>query len=132
MALFAKIVNGFSKTYLNYLSSMYLFCSLGLDKKNISKRHSTINDITVNEVLLVFLLLTLNISHIFFYCFYCWLWTSSCELGRNLLNPFLTNFPMLQPLKATEKQGFSGVFRGITWEHRSVRINNIINIIIMC
>ena len=25
--------------------------------------------------------LTLDIFHIFFYCFYCWLWTSKCKLG---------------------------------------------------
>ena len=30
------------------------------------------------DVILLFLLLTLNIFHIFFCCFYCWLWTSKC------------------------------------------------------
>ena len=30
----------------------------------------------------MFLLLTLNIFHTFFYCFYCWLWTSKCQLGK--------------------------------------------------
>ena len=29
----------------------------------------------------MFLLLTLNIFHTFFYRFYCWLWTSKCYLG---------------------------------------------------
>ena len=32
----------------------------------------------VNDVVLVFLLLTSNIFHTFFKCFYCWLWTSKC------------------------------------------------------
>ena len=32
----------------------------------------------VNDVVLVFLLLTLNIFHTFFLCFYWWLWTSKC------------------------------------------------------
>ena len=31
-----------------------------------------------NDVVLLFLLLTLNIFHTFFYCFYYWLWTSKC------------------------------------------------------
>ena len=30
---------------------------------------------------LMFLLLTLNILHTFFQCFYCWLWASKCQLG---------------------------------------------------
>ena len=29
----------------------------------------------------MFLLYTLNICHIFFYCFYCWLWTGKYYLG---------------------------------------------------
>ena len=32
-------------------------------------------------IILVFLFLTLNIFHTFFYCFYCWLWTRKCQLG---------------------------------------------------
>ena len=31
-----------------------------------------------NDVVLVFLLLTLNIFHTFFYCLYRWIWTSKC------------------------------------------------------
>ena len=33
------------------------------------------------DVVLVFLLLTLNIFHTFFYCIYCWFWTSKCLMG---------------------------------------------------
>ena len=31
-----------------------------------------------NDVVLVFLSLTLNMFHNIFYCLYCWLWTSKC------------------------------------------------------
>ena len=30
----------------------------------------------------IFLVVTLNLFHIFFKCFYCWLWTGKCLLGR--------------------------------------------------
>ena len=37
----------------------------------------------INDVFLVSLLLTWNISHTtFFYCFYCWLCTGKCLLGN--------------------------------------------------
>ena len=32
------------------------------------------------NVVLVFLLFTMNIIHTFFCCFYCWLWNSKCYL----------------------------------------------------
>ena len=35
-------------------------------------------------IVLLFLLLTLNIFHFFFECFYCWLWTSKCSLGSGI------------------------------------------------
>ena len=34
------------------------------------------------NVVLVSLLLTLNIFHSLFRCFYCWFWTSKCRLGK--------------------------------------------------
>ena len=43
---------------------------------------------SVVEVLLVSLLLTLNIFYTFLYCFYCWLWTVKCLLGRTMFNIF--------------------------------------------
>ena len=36
----------------------------------------------VIDVVLVFLLLTVNIFHTFFRCFYCWIWTSKCCPSR--------------------------------------------------
>ena len=36
-------------------------------------------------VVLVSLLVTLNIFHTLFCCFYCWFWTSKCRLGCPLL-----------------------------------------------
>ena len=35
----------------------------------------------VNDVVLVFLLLSLNIFPTFYWCFYCWLWTGNCLRG---------------------------------------------------
>ena len=35
---------------------------------------------TVNNFVMVFLLLTLNIFHTFWDCFYCWRWRSTCQL----------------------------------------------------
>ena len=37
--------------------------------------------------------------------------------GAGRVNPFLANFPILYSYKTTEKQRFSGVSRGIKWEH---------------
>ena len=34
---------------------------------------------------LVFLLITLNIVHIFFYCFHCWIWRGNCLLDSSVL-----------------------------------------------
>ena len=36
------------------------------------------NKNTIIDIVLVFLLLTLNLFHTFFYCFFCWLWKSKC------------------------------------------------------
>ena len=32
-------------------------------------------------------------------------------------NPFLANLPVLYPLKTSENLWFSGVFRGMKWDH---------------
>ena len=55
---------------------------LKVNNRNTRKRCEICSDLTiktpdnVSDVVLVFLLLNLNIFHTFFYCFYCWLWTS--------------------------------------------------------
>ena len=38
---------------------------------------------TTSNIVVVVLLLTLNIFHIFFWCFYGSFWTSICQPGRN-------------------------------------------------
>ena len=43
----------------------------------------------VNDVVLVFLLLTLNKFHTFFWWFYCWLW--GCTVSRGLLGLWKTS-----------------------------------------
>ena len=43
----------------------------------------------VSDVVLVFLLLTEHISHLFLECLFCWLWKSKCQLGWEAL---LTHF----------------------------------------
>ena len=49
---------------------------------NTSKRSemcSNVNNFNkIIDIVLVFLLLTSNIFHTFFLCFYCWIWTSKC------------------------------------------------------
>ena len=40
----------------------------------------------VSYVVLVFLLLTWNIFHTLYYCFYCRIWTSKCQLGCFLIH----------------------------------------------
>ena len=37
----------------------------------------------INNIVLVFSLLTLNKFHTFFYCFYCWLWASKYKLKNH-------------------------------------------------
>ena len=37
--------------------------------------------------------------------------------GAGRVNPFLANVPILYSYKTTENQRFSGVSRGIKWEH---------------
>ena len=37
------------------------------------------------------LLLTLNVFHTFFYCFYCWFWISKCLLGYMIQSTSLIN-----------------------------------------
>ena len=41
------------------------------------------------DVVLVFFLLTLNIFHTCFHCFYCWLWITKSSLGHYLLSSFI-------------------------------------------
>ena len=43
-------------------------------------------------VVLVSLLLTLNIFHTLFQCFYCYLWAGKCRLGKPLVYCSLTGF----------------------------------------
>ena len=40
---------------------------------------------TAIDVVLVPLLLQLNRFHKLFWCFYCWLWLSKCQMGSNEL-----------------------------------------------
>ena len=55
-----------------------------VNNRNIRKRCEIYSKLTIKHkndvtgVLLVFLLLTLNIFHVFFWCFYCWLWRGKC------------------------------------------------------
>ena len=44
------------------------------------------------NVVLVFLLLTLNIFHLRFWYFHCWLWTIKCRLGIYLFGSAVTKF----------------------------------------
>ena len=46
---------------------------------------------SVNDVVLVYLLLTLNKFHTLFWCFHCWLWTSKCLLGKQAFFTRYTN-----------------------------------------
>ena len=58
---------------------------IGTMLKEVRTTHLTFNDskltIVTDVVLFFFFKLTFNIFHTFFYCFYCWVWTSKCELG---------------------------------------------------
>ena len=36
---------------------------------------------------------------------------------KTFINPFQANVPILYPLKSPENLWFSGVFKGIKWEH---------------
>ena len=54
----------------------------------------------VNDVVLVFLLLTLNIFHTFFLSFYYWLWKSKCQLGDK------RSFSILTVTSSTFKTGW--------------------------
>ena len=42
--------------------------------------------ITTLDIVMMALLLTLNIFHTLFQCFYCWLWTCNCRLGIDVWN----------------------------------------------
>ena len=66
-------------------ANIYLF---KVNNRNTRKMYEIFSELTikqqndVNEVVLVFLLLTLNIFHTFSKCFYCWFWTSKCYQGK--------------------------------------------------
>ena len=70
------------------------------------------NTRTMREICsnLVSLLLTLNRFHTFFWCFYCWTWTSNCLLSmylivnRKLINH--TNMERTLPKKGTGSASF--------------------------
>ena len=67
--------------------------------RNIRKRCETCSKLIIqtqerqtmtdNDVVLVSLLLTLNMFHTCFLCFYYWLWTGICLLGRDVYSQFV-------------------------------------------
>ena len=65
----------------HFLANIYSF---KFNNRSIRKRCEICSKLTikhqnnVNDAVLVFLLLTLNIFHTFLYCFFCWIWTSKC------------------------------------------------------
>ena len=56
-------------------ANIYVF---QVNNKNTRRKCKICSKSTIKTPVLVFLLLTLNILHFFFYCFYCWLWRSNC------------------------------------------------------
>ena len=60
-----------------------------VNNRNIKKRCEMCPKLTMKDVVPVFLLLTLNIFHIFFQCFCYWLWISKCYLGCCMGTDFL-------------------------------------------
>ena len=64
------------------------------------KRHKT----DVNDVVLAFLLLTLDIFQTFYYCFYCWLWKGKCLLGEH------SSKVSMNAIKANENDTRSHIF----------------------
>ena len=67
-------------------ADMYLF---KVNTRSTRKRCETYSKLTtktpVNDVVLVFLLLTLNMFYTFPEYFCCWLWTTKCLLGNLLI-----------------------------------------------
>ena len=64
--------------FLNSPASIYLF---KVNNRNTRRMCEIWSKLTIKTP--VFLFLTLNIFLTFFLCFYCWLWTSTCQLGSN-------------------------------------------------
>ena len=61
------------------LTNIHLL-KLKFNNTNIRKRSEICSNLVIDDVL-VSLLLTLNIFHTFFLCFYCWIWTGNfCDL----------------------------------------------------
>ena len=88
-----KTIPSFEFTYISCICYIRLFSPISVLTKKMSRRKKSLYKIIsksihvdtaniylfkVSDVVLVFLLLTLNIFHTFFYCFYCWLWLSKC------------------------------------------------------
>ena len=75
--------------FLYYPVIIYLF---KVTNRNTGKRCEICSRLTIKtlqrviDVVLVFLLLTLNIFPALFYCFYLWLWASKCELGNKMFS----------------------------------------------
>ena len=90
-----KINHKPSQTQLT--TNIYLF---KVNNGNIRKRHDI-------DVFLVFLSLTLNIFHTFFWCFFCWLWTSKCSLESmiwiKIMNIFSSVTRILVKSKTSKK-----------------------------
>ena len=57
----------------------------------------------INDVVLVSLLLILNRSHTFFWCFHHWFWTSNCQLELSLSNLTIISSLVLQMWKSDLK-----------------------------
>ena len=64
--------------FRTFPANIYLF---KLNNRNTRKKWKICSKLTVTNVFLVLLSLTLNLFHTFFYCFYCWVWTSKCYLS---------------------------------------------------
>ena len=74
--------------YVPFPASNYMF---KVSNRNIRKRYKNAKQLWYSDafrwygkrpdVFLVSLLLTLNIFHTLFYCFYCYFWAGKCRLG---------------------------------------------------
>ena len=79
---------------------------LNVNNKNPRKRCEVCSKLTIKtserrqcDVVLVSFLLTLNILHTFFLCYYYWLWTAKCSLGIDI---HITRFSV----SSFDKKGF--------------------------
>ena len=82
-----------SQSFIAYIVTISLFTSI-LSRKSLPVQSQKINTrkrceicskltikTTSKDVVIVSLLLSWNIFHNFFYCFYCWLWTGKCLMS---------------------------------------------------